>query len=99
MKKTESIHQSAGFLQKEVRRIVFNDIKKSDVAELYNLLNVLLRDQRNSKLWISLGGNDTWFNNPDEMLLFMKGFRAGMLLLDDDFLDDVGDAKKGRPIY
>jgi hypothetical protein len=97
MTKSESVHKQAGFLEKEVRRIIFSEIKKNDIAELYNVLKVLHRDQRKSKLWICMGRHDSWFNSPEEMTLFLQGFRVGMLLLDDDFLNDVGDAIKGRP--
>ena len=88
MKKTEYIQEKAEFLKKEVRRIVFNDVKKGDIAELYNDLIALHRDQRKSKLWVCVGRHDTWFNNPAEMKLFLQGLRVGMLLIDNDFLDD-----------
>ncbi len=96
MTKTENIHEKAELFKRKFGGL-FSDVKKSDVAELYNILKNIHRDQRKSKLWICMGRHDTWFNNPEEMTLFLQGFRVGMLLLDDDFLNDVGDAIKGRP--
>jgi hypothetical protein len=93
MIKKESLSEPSGFLQKEVRRIVFSEIKKEDIPILYNALKKELNDQRKHKLWICIGRHDTWFNNPKEFDSFLHGFNVAMQLVNDDFLDDFGRAR------
>ena len=98
MKMNETVSEPAAFLKKEVRRIVFSEITKKDVPELYNTLKTLFWGRRNCKLWVCIGRRtDCVFNNEKEFGKFLDGFLTGMLLLDDDFLDNCGDACPGRP--
>jgi len=98
MKMNETVSEPAAFLKKEVRRIVFSEITKKDVPELYNTLKTLFVGRRHCKLWVCVGRRtDRVFNNEKEFGCFLHGFVTGMLLLDDDFLDQFGDACAGRP--
>jgi hypothetical protein len=93
MKRTESVHRTAAFLQKEVVRIVYSEIKKEDIADLYNALRKDKYEQRNRILWLCMGSHDCWFKNKDEFDQFFYGFKAATLILkSNDFLDDVGNA-------
>ena len=96
MKMVETTSERASLLSKEVRRIVFSEISKKDLPELYNTLNRLFNGRRHCKLWVYIGRHDCWFNNEKEFDKFFQGFRVSMLLLDDDFLDVLGDACAGR---
>ena len=94
----ETVSEPATFLKKEVRRIVFSEISKKDVPELYNTLKFLFISRRKCKLWVCIGRRtDRVFNNEKEFNQFMWGFLTGMLLIDDDFLDQFGDACPGHP--
>ena len=97
MKMNETVSEPAFFLKKEVRRIVFSEITKKDLPELYNTLKKLFVGRRNCKLWVCMGRHDCWFNNEKEFSQFLHGFVVAMLLVDDDFLDIFGDACSGRP--
>jgi hypothetical protein len=97
MNTDESISEQAGLLQKEVRRIVYRDIKREDIPDLYNALREQCMKQRNHKLWICMGRHDSWFNNSKEFDLFLHGFSVAMCLLDDDFLGEYSRAQRGHP--
>jgi hypothetical protein len=92
MKRTQSVHRRAAFLQKEVVRIEYSEIKKQDMPDLYNALKKDKYEQRNRILWICVGRHDCWFKNKEEFDNFFYGFKVATLLENYNFLDDVGNA-------
>jgi hypothetical protein len=97
MKMNETTSQRASLFSKEVRRIVFSEITKKDLPELYNTLNRLFIGRRHCKLWVCIGRQDCWFNNEKEFGQFLHGFVAAMFFYDNDFLDKVVYAGVTRP--
>src|SRR5262245_938986 len=99
MKMTESVSQPASLVQKEVRRIVFADVKKADVPELYTILRGLFgAGRQRCKLWVCIGRHDCWFDNEKEYSAFMRGFLISLQLINnDEFLDMFGDPQPGHP--
>jgi hypothetical protein len=86
MKMNETTSKHASFLSKEVRRIIFSEITKKDLPELYTTLNRLFINRSQCKLWVCIGNQDCWFNNEAEMVQFLQGFVLAMSFHDDDFL-------------
>jgi hypothetical protein len=97
MKMNETTSKQASFLSKEVRRIIFSEITKKDLPELYNTLNQLFINRRHCKLWVCVGGQDCWFNNEAEISQFLHGFVVSMSFHDDNFLDRVVNSHAHRP--
>ena len=97
MKMVETTSERAFLFSKEVRRIVFSEVTKKDIPELFNALNQLFSGRRHCKLWVCVGPRDCFFNNEKELGNFLNGFSAGMLLIDDDFFDHFGNARSGHP--
>jgi hypothetical protein len=94
MKMTESISEPASFLTKEVRRIVFSEVTKEDLPEIFNAMANIFTTRRKCKLWICIGSHDFWFDNDKEADLFMRTFRFVIETIDEDCFDGIGRARK-----
>jgi hypothetical protein len=94
MKMTESISEPASFLTKEVGRIVFSEVTKEDLPEIFNAMANIFTTRRKCKLWICSGSHDFWFDNDKEAGLFMRTFRFVIETIDEDCFDGIGRARK-----
>lgn len=89
MKMTETVWERSS-LQKEVRRIHFSDVQKTDLPELYAILKTLFADRGNCRLSVCIGSYDGWFENEKEYNAFLFGFLiAAQVEKDSKFLDEL----------
>jgi hypothetical protein len=93
MKMVETVSEPASFLKKEVRRIVFTEITKDDLPELFNTLDNLYSGRKNCKLWVCVGRFDNWFNDTRQLSQFLHGFMIAMETIDPGFFDHFGQAR------